>query len=75
MKNAFALLILLLSCTHAWARPKFDTVILQNGDHVTCEIKSLYAGLLECSSDAMGMLKIEWEEIARIDSDYQFQVR
>ena len=73
--SSIALLVLFLFSSHSWARPKSDTVTLRNGDRVTCEIKSLYAGLLECSTDAMGTLKIEWEEIIHIDSDYEFQVR
>ena len=60
----FTLLVLLLANTPCWARPKSDVVTLRNGDRVTCEIKSLYAGLLECSTDAMGTLKIESDEIA-----------
>lgn len=69
------LLFLLVSGNYCWARPKSDIVTLHNGDRVTCEVKSLYTGILECSTDAMGTLEIEWEEIASISSDYQFQVR
>ncbi|MBE9539595.1 MAG: DUF481 domain-containing protein [Proteobacteria bacterium] len=70
-----ALIVLLLSCTNTWGRSKTDIVTLHNGDNVTCEIKSLYAGLLECSTDVMGTLSIEWDGIASISSNYEFQVR
>ena len=77
MKNTLSitLFILLVSASCCWGRPKSDIVTLHNGDRVTCEIKSLYAGLLECSTGAMGTLKIEWDEIASIYSDYECQVR
>ena len=77
MKNtlSLALFILLVSSTYCWGRPKSDIVTLHNGDRVTCAIKSLYAGMLECSTDAMGTLRIEWDEIAGINSDYEYQVR
>ena len=77
MKKALSLvlLVLLLSSTLCWGRPKTDIVTMHNGDRVTCAIKSLYAGILECSTDIMGTLRIEWEEIASIDSSYGYQVR
>ena len=77
MKRALslALLVTLLLSTLCWGRPKTDIVTLHNGDRVSCAIKSLYAGMLECSTDAMGTLRIEWDEIASINSDYGFQVR
>ena len=75
MKQTLVLLILLASTTNSWGRPKTDVITLRNGDNVTCRIDSLYAGMLECSTDAMGTLRIEWDEIAEVRSDYQFQVR
>jgi len=56
------------------ARPKTDVIVMENGDRVTGEIKSLGGGLLELKTDFMGTLSIEWEHIQRIDSDYTFQV-
>ncbi|MEH6568839.1 MAG: DUF481 domain-containing protein [Halioglobus sp.] len=73
--SSIVMLILLLFGADCRARPKSDIVTLLNGDRVTCEIKSLYVGLLECNTDAMGTVKIEWDEIAGIASDYKFQVR
>ena len=72
---SIALLILLVSSLPCWGRPKTDIVTLHNGDRITCAIKSLYAGILECSTDAMGTLRIEWDKIASIQSDYEYQVR
>ena len=72
---SLALLVFFLSSTLGWSRAKTDIVTMHNGDRVTCAIKSLYAGILECSTDIMGTLRIEWDEIAGIDSDYGYQVR
>ena len=75
-KLAFiSIAVLVISSTHCWARAKTDIVTLHNGDRITCEIKSLFAGILECSTDAMGTLQIEWQKIAHFSSDYEFQVR
>jgi hypothetical protein len=53
---------------------KTDVVILDNGDHITGEIKLLARGRLSYSTDDMGTLSIEWEKIARITSRHYFQV-
>lgn len=69
---AAALLVLLL-CGNAWARDKTDVVTLSNGDHVTGEIKQLDRGILRVSTSSMGEVRIEWEDVTSIRSDYQFQ--
>jgi uncharacterized protein DUF481 len=56
------------------ARDKTDIVTLRNGDRVTGEIKALEYGLLELSTDFMGTLKIEWNQVASIESEYAFDV-
>ncbi len=50
------------------ARDKTDVVILKNGDHVTGEIKSLDRGKMTLSTDSMGTVQIEWEDVARVTS-------
>ena len=57
----------------ALARDKTDVIWLSNGDKLTGEIKQLEHGKLALSTDSMGEVRIEWDEIARIDSDYVFQ--
>ena len=51
------------------AAPKTDVVILVNGDRITCEIKSLEHNRLKVSTDHMGTVYIEWDKIARLQSD------
>ena len=53
---------------------KTDVVILDNGDHITGEIKQLNRGKLEYSTDDVGRIFIEWEKIARVTSRHYFEV-
>lgn len=61
---AFALLCS-VSCSLA-AAPKTDIIQLKNGDRVTGEIKSLQRGQLEVSTDHMGTVLIEWEQVDEV---------
>lgn len=54
---------------------KVDQVTLFNGDKLTGEIKTLYGGLLELSTSSLGTVKIEWQEIARVESPFHYEVR
>ncbi len=42
---------------------KTDVVVLKNGDKITGEVKGLERGKLEFSTDSMGTVSIEWEDI------------
>ena len=53
---------------------KMDVVELQNGDHITGEVKSLNRGILEFDTDHMGTLYIEWQHVARLKSDQVVEV-
>ena len=48
--------------------------MLDNGDKITCEIKELERGRLRCSTDALGMVYIEWEHIVHITTDKTLEV-
>jgi hypothetical protein len=48
---------------------KTDIIILQNGDHITGEVKNLVSGQLELSTAYMGTVYIDWENIRDIISD------
>jgi len=56
------------------AGEKTDVVILENGDHITGEIKRLDRGKLELNTDALGTIYINWLDIERITSRRQLQV-
>jgi hypothetical protein len=65
LKNTLTLILCLCCCLslHAQAQRKTDVVTLYNGDRITGEVKSLNAGILRFSTDAMGTLRVEWQEI------------
>ncbi|HZF28453.1 MAG TPA: DUF481 domain-containing protein [Gammaproteobacteria bacterium] len=58
----------------AAARDKTDVVTMRNGDRLTGEVKSLEYGILELSTDHVGTVKIEWPEIASLESKISFDV-
>jgi hypothetical protein len=58
----------------ALARPKTDTVVLKNGDRITCEIKKLERGLLQVSTNDIGTISIEWLKVASVGSTFIFEV-
>ncbi len=43
------------------ARPNTDSVVLDNGNLITGELKSLENGIIRFSTDAMGTVSIEWK--------------
>jgi len=61
------LLLLIAFGTSAWAA-KTDIVVLKNGDRITGEVKTLERGKLTFSTDTMGTVYIEWEDIQEVFS-------
>ena len=72
--TAVAALLTLAMWTSPAAAQKTDVVTLQNGDRITGEIKRLDRGRLEYSTDDMGTLNIEWEEIDVLTSGLTYEV-
>ena len=72
MRLVTAVTVLLL-CSNVWARDRTDIIQLKNGDRVTGEIRQLEHGKLSVSTDSLGEIRIEWDDIERIDSAYAFQ--
>ena len=69
-----ALLALAVLPVDAAGRAKTDLVFLTNGDRMTGEVKQLSRGILQLSTDAVGTLNIEWEDVDSLRSAYQFRV-
>lgn len=72
-------LIILLAVASATASTsvlavKTDIVKLKNGDLITGEIKSLDFGALSFSTDSMGTVTIDWEDVLGARSDQSLQV-
>lgn len=61
--------VLLLTPGRAAAAPKTDVILLVNGDRLTGEIKGLEHNRLRVSTYHMGTVYIEWDKIAKLQSD------
>lgn len=59
--------------TPAFAREKSDVIWMNNGDRITGEIKQLEHGKLRLGTDSFGEIRIEWDDISRLESDFAFQ--
>jgi len=53
---------------------KTDVVLLINGNTITGEIKTLEFGALKYSTDSMGTVSIDWEDIVSITTQQTLQV-
>ena len=51
-----------------------DTVLLINGNTITGEVETYDFGKLEYSTDSMGTVNIDWEDIVTITSNRSLQV-
>ena len=73
-----ALIAALPVCLIALATPasaqRTDVVVLQNGDHITGEVKKLQFGRLEYKTDDIGTINIEWLDVAELTSSSVFEV-
>ena len=73
-----ALIAALPLCLIALATPasaqRTDVVVLQNGDHITGEVKKLQFGRLEYKTDDIGTINIEWLDVAELTSSSVFEV-
>jgi hypothetical protein len=58
----------------AEGRDKTDILILKNGDRITGEIVKLEYGKLQFKTDDMGTLSVEWPAVAKLESQYTFDV-
>jgi putative salt-induced outer membrane protein YdiY len=70
----FVLLCSILPLAAHADTPKTDVIVLKNGDAVTGEIKGLEFGALTYSTDSMGTVSIDWEDITRVTSKQSLQV-
>lgn len=62
----------------AWLAPlahaETDVVVMQNGDQLTGEIKSLDRGQLSFETDATDTIQIKWDHVAKLVSTQYFEV-
>jgi len=69
-----AAIVFVAFVSEASAREKTDVVILENGDHLTGEVKGLEFARLSFKTDTMETVSIKWEEVVQVTSNYAFQV-
>jgi Protein of unknown function, DUF481 len=68
--------VTLLFSLPLFARDKTDVIVMKNGDHITCEIKGLSAGVLSVKlSYAEGTIGMQWSEVAHLESNQLFLVQ
>jgi hypothetical protein len=76
MNRALFVYIFLLCSGTTYARTKSDVLVMTNGDHLTCEIKGLGAGVLYASFDyILSTQSVEWSKVDHIESKQLFIVR
>jgi len=77
MKVRVTILTFALLCAlPLFAREKTDTLVMKNGDRLTCEVKGLDAGVLYVSLDyILGTSSVQWSKVAYIESKQLFIVK
>ncbi len=73
-KPAAAVLLLSLFLPSYVLGQKTDVVVLENGDHLTGEVKRLERGKLVFKTDSLGTVEIEWDDILSVTSAQEFEV-
>ncbi len=66
--------IVMVGAAPSAAHDKTDVVVLQNGDRISCEIKSLSQGVLKIGIDAAGTVNIKWPHVVNLTSSFDYQV-
>lgn len=74
INNIVQTIVLYILITMPAYAEKTDIVVLVNGNIVTGEIKSLEFGTLRYSTDSMGTVKIDWEDIVNVTSNQDLQI-
>jgi len=67
-------LLLVLHPAAASAADKVDTVVMVNGDRITCEVSTLSRGQLKAKTDDQGTLTIKWDKIVSVTTLGLFDV-
>src|ERR1700692_121044 len=69
-------ILLVLLAAPLFARDKTDSLVMKNGDRMTCEVKGLDAGVLYVSFDYIdGTASVDWSKVGRLESKQLFVVK
>ena len=75
VSSLLAIIVAFMACNQVYAHPKTDVILLNNGDQITGEIKSLSAGRMSLGTNSMGTVQIEWLDIVAMKSNYTYEIR
>lgn len=68
--------VLLVLPVPLYSRAKTDVLVMNNGDHMTCEVKGLDAGVLYVSFDYIdGTASVDWSKVNHVESKQLFVVK
>ena len=67
-------LFVMLHPKAASAADKVDTVVMVNGDRITCEVSTLSRGQLKAKTDDQGTLTIKWDKVVSVTTIGLFEV-
>ena len=75
MRTAVLISVLLVAMP-LLAREKNDVLVMKNGDHLTCEIKGLEAGVVYVSLEyILGTSSVQWSKVDHVESSQLFIVK
>jgi hypothetical protein len=76
MNLHIAVLCSVLLVAPLFAREKSDVIVMNNGDHLTCEIKGLDSGVLYVKFDyILGTSSVQWSKVNHLESGQLFIVK
>lgn len=65
--------IVLVAAADSARAQKTDLLVMDNGDHLTVEVKQMTRGKLTVKTHGLGTLEIQWPRVARLVSDKVFR--
>jgi hypothetical protein len=73
--NSRLVLAIFALCLPLFARPRTDVIVMNNGDRLTCEIRSLQGGLLYVRLEYVpGTITVDWSKVKHLESNQLFAV-
>jgi hypothetical protein len=74
-RTCLAAALLILMAGNVLAHSKTDVIVLENGSSIKGEIKGLLEGSLSFGTDSMGTVKVQWEDVVEVTSEFKYEVR
>ena len=71
--NILTIFLILIFSVNTFAQRE-DIVVMQNGDHITGEIKRLEVGILTFKTDDMETISIKWDKVKSVQTKNIFEI-